>query len=395
MESEYLDEQSDAYSNAVGSIVASSWNCTDTHSLARAILTLQSSDAVTHLDLSSCSPDHASVEPLLSALYMTLPRLPVLRSLNLSNTCIFNIAPHPLNSHPIESLIQFCDALTKSSISELDVSSTRIVGTSCREHKGFMYLCTHFLARQCTIFTCMQNKLHATALSCVSQSLHLPSLRLIELNLSYNALANDNNGKHCDTGVMDMANALQVNTTITRLCLAYNSFTDEDIARLATAMHKMLQLNHLDLAGNECSSLGCAVLGLLLVHHASLPSPFGVRHLSIAHNPVRTSISHIGKGLQVSETLTSLDLTACGLTDSAVVAIGDVLQLNATLLVLSFADNDVSQPYANQWNAEVFANNMLVRLQIDPLGESTSDLTPLVRTRCMYLSTHFVDCILE
>lgn len=351
--------------------------------LAQALRLAAEDDKLERLDCKNYINEPADdVNIILSTLREALPRLPRLHSLDLSRNIVFYAAPHPLNSHDVESLILFSDIISNSTISHLNLSETRIIGNSQRQLKAFVYLCKTYLTNNCVSFICRLNHLNSPALTALSQAIHATST-LVELDLSCNCIAADSLGRRSQSAVEDFARALSNNLTLRSLNLSSNQLTDEDIATICTSLQRMMQLERLSLADNHCGALGEQCLGDLLVSHSLLDDNHGIKSLDMSGNPLgaHSTLHPLAHGLGASESLRVLSLRNCSLTDVHLLPhFLEALRRNATLLQCDIHENPLTPDEIDDIMAEITANNLLVQLRGDPSSVDANTLSHKVHT---------------
>lgn len=325
--------------------------------------------SLTDLDLSHCSGE-ATLHPaetgaLLRSLEGALRSMPSLKSLSLEGNRIFGATPHPLTGTSTEALTAFTRMLCESSVTQLNVSDTLLIGSSGRQLTGLASLCENFIAVQAVSLIASHNSLHSLAISMIAKTLH-STHRLTHLDLSHNLCTRDGAGCRSVSGLLDLTKGLLNNHSIRHLDLGYCGLHDEDMALLCSALEKMPQLEYLSVAGNQCQGQGMFGISGLLTHHSLLRPAMGIRHINLSSNPIGDNVLALRPGLETSETLIQLDVVNCLLDDVSAESLLVALGRNFTLTRLNFSENAVGEQVSDAISAEIKGNGLLKQIISSP-----------------------------
>ena len=318
-----------------------------------------------------------SMVKFLTSLRCVVLNLFSLETLVFTHSNLFTLSPHPFDHVTIDSLTQFTDIICKTSIVNVDLSSTVILGSTQRQLKGFRYFCTHYLSKQCQSLVCKDNNLHSLALSCLSQAM-ATSTSLTHLDLSHNCIGRDNYGNESPSGIIDFCGALRNCLTISELDVSSNHLTDMNVARLLRVVVTMPQMRTINLAHNSAGELSCLEVKSLLAHHSQLESPLGIERIDFSCNPLGGFVTAFCGGLATCESLQSLDLTHCGISESSSPRLIHCALSNTTLQALNINHNDFSESSAQALKAAVNANHHLRSLSRDAHSIRTEFLSDTV-----------------
>jgi Ran GTPase-activating protein (RanGAP) involved in mRNA processing and transport len=171
--------------------------------------------------------------------------------------------------HRLDYLKELTSALLHSSITRLDISRNKIIGSHSRVYSSFSDLLRLYGAQQCQVLRCRQNSLHNQAFSLISYILG-PFSVLMELDLSDNLIGLDPFGNNNSEQTRQVCLVLGQTHSLVRLYLPRNHLTSEDIVYISEAVQKLPGLNLLDISGNQLTETGMSALADAVQGHANL-----------------------------------------------------------------------------------------------------------------------------
>ena len=149
-----------------------------------------------------------------------------------------------------------------------------------------------------------------------------------ELNLCMNDIG--------DVGATALADALEDNTTLTKVDLSNNLIGPKGAESLAIALQENVALKVLILEQNELRTLGVICVAQMLSRNSF------IEELSLNWNSVKGAAIHIANNLKENNTLVILKLGYCDIDDRGAKAMRDALLVNETLQRLEMPWNKIS-----------------------------------------------------
>ncbi|KJE97060.1 hypothetical protein CAOG_07542 [Capsaspora owczarzaki ATCC 30864] len=149
-----------------------------------------------------------------------------------------------------------------------------------------------------------------------------------ELSLSWSSICKDN--------VRGVAEALKVNTTVTKLDMSWNYLENAGARRFAEGLKVNTAVTELILCQNSIDGAGAEAIALALKVNT------GVIQLDLSHNKIGDAgLQAIAEALLVNTTVRDLCLSSNQISDVGARAIAETLKVNTTLTRLIMNDNQI------------------------------------------------------
>eukprot|EP01038_Epipyxis_sp_PR26KG_P006065 gene6065-8350_t len=319
-----------------------------------------------------------------------LKRCPNVIALDLAGNHLFDHRPHPSNEHKKDYVVELTNCLLTTRIQCIDISENNIIGKANREYKGLSYFISKFfrqsqfqikVSSSCQIggtgIRCRFNNLNSQAFQIVSQGLGIGST-LTYLDISDNMGGIDPLGDYNPEGITSIANALVHSIPLQTLKIARNFLRDDFIMLIGNAVCNMVNLQVLDLSGNNCLSFGCESLKLALLSHSGLivGNGQGLRELDISNNSFGyDGIINLVDGLAETHTLQLLRMSNCNLNDSSITLLETALMNNTSIYRIDISRNPIRRSFANRVLAQIKANNLIHNIRKNHMSVDANSLT--------------------
>ena len=267
------------------------------------------------------------------------------KSLIMTSNHLFDNDPHPSNLHTRNYLNDLSMILANSSVTELDLSDNNVIGKTGRQLSAFAVLCRKYLSKYCNSFTCRLNNMTSRSLMFLSECMGSNSL-LIYLDISDNCIGCDENGIINLEGVRLISLQMPQTKHLKRVNFARNGLCDDAICYIFNAISMMPHLQHIDISGNSFGSVGANAIKLAILNHSIYISPdLGLRYIDVSHNPLgQEGAVAVAESLELSETITSIDLTNCHIDKKAMRFLQKCLEANITIQEISIDLNNATLP---------------------------------------------------
>ena len=174
-------------------------------------------------------------------------------------------------------------------------------------------------------------------------------------------LSNDNIG---DAGIASLAEAMKVNTTLTRLDLWDMNIGDAGAASLAEAMKSNTTLTQLVLSLNSIGDAGAASLAEGIKINATL-----TRLTLYGNNIGDAGAASLTEAMKVNTTLTLLDLGVNSIGDAGAASLAEAMKVNKSLMELRLWHNSIGET-----GAASLAKAMKVKTTLTQLNLSHNNI---------------------
>lgn len=320
-----------------------------------------------------------SMESVMKSLCHALETNKCLTALDFVGNHLGDYSPQGTNLHGMHYMDCFAQSLAKSAVVRLDISENLLLGDTSRKYSGLSSFVRKYMSSHGKIVKLRFNALHSQACSIIAGALH-PYSRLVELDLSDNALGVDPFGDRCNEGLRDLAKCAGVCQSLKVLRLSRNFLHDEEIICLAGAIQRLHNFNLLDISGNYCTSFGVEALADAILFHSNLKGKEGFKYLDVSRNPIGSpGLLHLSRVLKTNNTLTYLNCSDCSIKGAVFKDIAHSLKSNSTLLHLNINENIISERVEEALVAEIEANNCLQIIMSNPNKVDTAQLSESVR----------------
>ena len=170
-----------------------------------------------------------------------------------------------------------------------------------------------------------------------------------------------------DSGASNLAEALEVNSSLTTLDLGDNEIGDSGALSLSEALKVNSSLTQLSLCNNLIYSSGASSLAEALKVNSSL-TQLGLRDNNIG----ASGASSIAEALKVNSSLTTLGLPWNGIGDSGANSLSEALEVNSSLTQLGLFHNDIGDSGASSIAEALKVNSSLTQLDLrdNNIGDS-------------------------
>ena len=209
---------------------------------------------------------------------------------------------------------------------------------------------------------------------------------LQSLDLSENIIFTDNKSR-CIANVVRMTKAIQINSTVQKLNMSYNSISDDGAAAISDSLKINVSLQELDLAGNNIITEGAIKIAeaiqvtktlqkLNLYNNNisddgaaaisdSLKINVSLQELNLADNKITTEgAKKIAEAIQVTKTLQKLNLYNNSISDDGAAAISDSLKINVSLQELDLEENNITTEGAKRIAEAIQVTKTLQKLDL-------------------------------
>ena len=274
-------------------------------------------------------------------------------------------------------ICELAEILAKSSVTRIDLSDNMLTGDTGRKVASLKYFATHYLQKHCTVFKCRSNLINSLSIASISEGLGYYS-SVEHLDLSDNQIGLTPAYQHTVDGIRILMTALSTTRTIRVLKLARNALRDEEFAIISTAVKIIPTLEVLDLQGNYCHGIGMSPVKEAIMSHGSFDHgiKLGLKDINLSYNPLGDEgVMYMRDAISRSNTLVSLKLKSCNITDSGMKALHAVLAENSSILYLDVTENYAKLVLEAETSAEAEANRKLVDIRKDPMSVDTGKLT--------------------
>ncbi|XP_068734588.1 NLR family CARD domain-containing protein 3-like [Montipora capricornis] len=182
--------------------------------------------------------------------------------------------------------------------------------------------------------------------------------KAVEINSTLTELYLFGNGIS-DSGAAALAKAVEINSTLTGLHLSYNGIGDSGAATLAKAVEINSTLTKLGLPFNGIGALGAASLAKAVEINSTLTK------LHLSDNGIGdTGAAALAKAVEINSTLTELYLFGNGISDSGAAALAKAVEINSTLTELHLSHNGIGDSGASELAKAVEINSTLTNLNL-------------------------------
>lgn len=344
---------------------------------------LENDNVLKHVNLSyNISPSEVSVPEkvvqFIQAIGIVFRKNKFVIALDLAGNHLFDHSMHPSNEHLCNYVEKLTDALLRTGIKRIDVSDNTITGPTGRMLKGLGVLMRKFMVQRGEGFSCRFSKLHSQGFQAVSDGLGIFS-PIMYLDLSDNYGGIDPTGRPNSEGILALAQQISQCQKLHSLKLARNKLREEDIITIANGVRNLPQFRVLDLSGNDCHILGSKAIKEMIISHSILGDGAGIRDLDLSSNPIGDKgAEHICEGIRRTETLSSILLNNCNISESGLSILIGALAANGTIINVSVNDNQCCQMSKIRAEAEASAVQVVQSLRKSPQSIDTSKLTTAV-----------------
>ena len=163
-----------------------------------------------------------------------------------------------------------------------------------------------------------------------------------------------------DAGVALLSEAIKVNTTLTWLTLFGINIGDAGTASLAEAIKVNTTLTWFSLKGKNIGDAGAASLAEAIKDNTSL-----IRFSLVGHNISDTGASSLSEGIKVNTSLTWFSLKGKNICDLGAVSIAEAIKVNAKLTLLSLEGNNISDAGASSLSEAIKVNTTLTWFSLE------------------------------
>ena len=183
-----------------------------------------------------------------------------------------------------------------------------------------------------------------------------------------------------DDGIEDYVNeikeALQTNTQLISLIL--RNIIKHGMISIAEAIQVNTTLKNLDISGNNISDAGAAAISDSLTSNSSLAK------LNISSNNITSEgAKKIAQAIQVNTILKKLDISSNNISDAGVAAISDSLKRNSSLAKLNMSRNNIISEGAKKIAQAIQVNTTLKKLDLS-FNKITDDGTTFISNGLKY-----------
>ena len=193
-------------------------------------------------------------------------------------------------------------------------------------------------------------RLNVAAIAVLAEAIQTNST-LTRLDVSYNTIA--------DAGAVALAKAIQTNTTLTELKLSYNTIADAGAAALTVTIQTNTTLTRLDVSYNTITDAGAAALAEGIQINSTLTE------LNLSQNKIGDpGAAALAEGIQINSTLTELNLSQNKIGDPGAAALAEGIQINSTLTELNLSQNKIGDPGAAALAKGIQINSTIAELNL-------------------------------
>ncbi|KAL0251408.1 hypothetical protein GEMRC1_001396 [Eukaryota sp. GEM-RC1] len=167
-------------------------------------------------------------------------------------------------------------------------------------------------------------------------------------------------------GVIALADALAINTSVTSIDVGYNSIGDNGARVLANALKVNSTITSLDLGHNSIGDIGARVLANALNVNATITS-FDLGHNWITDIGVRA----LANALKVNSTITNFDLGHNPIGDKGARALANALKVNAKIKSINLGRNNIGDTGARALTDALRVNTSVTSIDLghNPIGD--------------------------
>ena len=198
--------------------------------------------------------------------------------------------------------------------------------------------------------------------------------KAIQMNTTLQTLDMSNN-KISDDGVIAISDYLKRNSLLEKLNLSKNKITDKGANMIAEALQLNTTLKQLDLSINKIFGDGATAISNILITNKSL------QELNMSKNEITNKgAKMIAEALQLNTTLKQLDLSINKIFDDGATAISDVLKGNITLQELNISHNNITNKGIKKITEVIQINSTLQNINISKNHISSDGLLYFMET---------------
>ena len=191
---------------------------------------------------------------------------------------------------------------------------------------------------------------------------------VIQMNTTIQTLDMSSN-KISDDGAIAITDGLESNISLKQLIISKNDITSEGAKYIAEAIQVNTTLEKLDLSFNKLSDVGANFISNGLKANNSL------QEINMSKNKITTEgAKRIAEALQLNMTLKQLDLSINKIFDDGATAISNSLKHNITLQVLNISRNNITNKGITKITEVIQINSTLQNINISKNHISTEGL---------------------